>query len=908
MMPTPKETGTIRFTINGREIRASSGESILRAASANRIHIPHLCHEKRLIPAGACRMCQVHPDTVDSAPVLACSTKAAEGMRVVTESEELTSRRRAILQLLLSEHKVSCTNCDAEGDCKLQDYAYRYGADEALFGPYQRASGSKPLNYTSENRGIEYDVEKCIRCGRCVRYCEEVEGVSAITFEGRGIRMKVNTAHGRALHKSDCELCGGCIRVCPTGAMREKGAKNLGRNKDLVKTRTTCTYCGVGCQLELNVNPSLNRVVRVTTKAGMGLNDGNLCVKGHFAYDFISSPERLTKPLMRSAGGFKEVSWDEAISLSGKKLRAIRDAHGPRSLAFLSSCRCSNEENYLMQKLARTAGGTNNVDQCATTCHAPTVAGLASAFGSGAMTNSVAEIKDCRVLFVIGSNPTEAHPIVGLEMKKALRRGAKLIVCHPRKTWIAKRADIHTQHRPGSDNMLINALMNYVVKEGLYNKEFVKKRCENFDAFVDNLKLYSVENAAEYCGVSAQDIRDAARIYAKGEPSSIFYTLGITEHSCGTDNVKNLANLAMLCGQIGKWASGVNPLRGQNNVQGGCDMCAMPHVLPGYQKWSDPAVREKFEKQWGVKLPLEDGGRVTHFIDWAGTGELRGFYVMGEDPAMSEPNQYKVIQNLQKLDFLVCQEIFMSETAKLAHVVLPGACYAEKDGTFTASERRVQRIRKALEAPGSAKADWEIICAVSSAMGYPMRYAHPGEIFDEMASLNPLYAGMDYRRLDEDGLQWPCSSKDHCGTVFLHEGDFVRGKGLFQPITFQPQREEPDAEYPLILSTGRTLFHYNVGNMTRKTGISDQKQKECFVEIHKAAAVKLRISDGDKVRVITRRGSVSATAQVSDRVREDSIWMPFHFVEAAANVLTNDVFDPITATAEYKCCAARLER
>jgi len=893
----------IRLTINGKKIQAKEGQTIMEAASANGISIPHLCYEKRLVPVGACRLCQVE---VNREPVLACSTKVARDLTVLTESKGLTSRRRSVLELLLSEHKVACTTCDADGDCKLQDYAYRYGADEFLFGSYQRKD-EPILNYTSDNLGIEHDNEKCIRCGRCVRYCREVQGVSALTFDSRGIDMKINTAHGRDLHTSDCELCGGCIRLCPTGAMREKGAKGLGRLKDLIKTKTTCTYCGVGCQLELNVNPKTNKVVRVTTKSGMGPNDGNLCGKGHFSYDFISSPERLTKPLIRTKGAFRQASWEEAISLSARNLREIRDKHGPQSIAFLSSCRCTNEENYLMQKLARTAGGTNNIDQCATTCHAPTVAGLASAFGSGAMTNSVTEIKDCKVLFIIGSNPTEAHPIVGLEMKKAMSRGAKLIVCDPRTTWMAERADIHIKHRPGSDNMLVNALMNFIIKEKLHDKKFVRERCENFEAFVDNLKPYSMKKAAKYCGVSREDIKDAARMYSQGAPSAIFYTLGITEHTSGTDNVKNLANLAMLTGQIGKWASGVNPLRGQNNVQGACDMCAMPHLLPGYQKLSDPKVREKFEKAWGAPLPTNKGGRVTHFIEGAGSGELRGFYVMGEDPVMSEPNQSKVVKYLKQLDFLVCQEIFMSETAKLAHVILPGACYAEKDGTFTASERRVQRIRKAVKPPGVSRCDWQIICDVSTAMGYPMKYSGPSDIFNEMASLNPSYAGIDYGRIEKNGLQWPCPDKDHCGTVFLHKGDFKRGKGLFQPIVFQPQKEEPDKKYPLILSTGRTLYHYNVGNMTRKSSISNQKQKECFVEINSLTAGKYGISDGNQVKVITRRGSVVSVAKVSRRVREDSIWMPFHFVEAAANILTNDVFDPVTATAEYKCCAARIE-
>jgi len=896
----------VRLTIDGREIQAESGQTILEAALAQGIAIPHLCHEPRLEPAGACRLCQVHLTDASKAPVLACTTRAAEGMVVITESPDLAERRKAILELLLSEHRVACASCDADGDCTLQDLAYRYGAAEWLYGAYEHKE-PVALNYTSENRGIEYDVEKCVRCSRCVRFCEEVQMASALTFDGRGITMKVNTAHGRPLHASDCELCGGCIRICPTGAMREKAAKGAGRAKDLARVGTTCTYCGVGCTFDLMVDRRKNRIVRAEARPGSPINDGNLCVKGHFGFEFVGSPERLTDPLVRRGDSFEKASWEQALELVGRRLREIRAKHGPTAAAFMSSCRCTNEENYLVQKLARAAAGTNNVDQCATTCHAPTVAGLAAAFGSGAMTNSTREIRDCRVLFIIGCNATEAHPIVGLEMKKALRRGATLIVCDPRKTWLARHAHIHIQHRPGSDNMLVNAMMSHIVEQGLHDRKFVAERGENFEAFRENLRGYSVEKAAQYCGVDAELIRQAAELYAKGSPSAIFYTLGITEHSCGTDNVKNMANLAMLCGQIGKPSSGVNPLRGQNNVQGGCDMGAMPHRLPGYQDWKDPASREKFEKAWGVRLPEDPGGKITHFIERAGTGELKALYIMGEDPVMSEPNQGKVIAHLRKLDFLVCQEIFLSETAKLAHVVLPGACFAEKDGTFTCSERRVQRVRKAVEPPGEARADWQILCLVSGALGYPMNYAGPAEIFDEIARLTPSYGGMSYARLESGGLQWPCPTPDHPGTRYLHEGKFTRGRGLFHPIVFQPQKEEPDGEFPLILSTGRTLYHYNVGNMTRKVAVSNQKQSANFVEIHEETAARYGIVDGQQVTVRSRRGAVTALAAVGQRVRPDTIWMPFHFAEEPANVVTNDVFDPVTATAEYKCCAARLE-
>jgi len=710
------------------------------------------------------------------------------------------------------------------------------------------------------------------------------------------------------LNESTCELCGLCISTCPTGALHERAAAGMGRAKDLAKVRTTCTYCGVGCQMDLNVDRAANRVVRVTSPVGCVPNDGNLCVKGRFGFQFIASPERLTHPLVRENGSLRRATWDEALAKAAAGLAAARDKHGPDGIAFLSSSRCTNEENYLMQKIARAAGRTNNVDQCATTCHAPTVAGLASAFGSGAMTNSVHEIKNVQTMFLIGTNPTEAHPIIGLEMKKALARGARLIVCDPRETWMASRAEIHIKHRPGTDNFLVNAMMNHIVAAGLHNREFVERRCESFDAFAANLQRYSLDEAAEVCGVEADLIRRAAEAYAAGTPSSIFYTLGITEHTCGTENVQNLANLAMLCGQIGKASSGVNPLRGQNNVQGGCDMGAIHTVYPGYQKVADPAARAKFEKAWGVALPTNVGGRVTDFIEQAGKGVLKGFYCMGEDPILSEPNAAHVAECLKKLDFIVVQEIFLSETAKIADVVLPATCFAEKDGTFTNSERRVQRIRRAVAAPGEARPDWEIICQVSTGMGYPMHYDHPGQVWDELASLTPSMAGISYDRIEDVGLQWPCPTKDHPGTVFLHEGRFTRGKGLFHVIDFRPPAEVPDAEYPLILSTGRTLYHYNVGNMTRKSAAIHQKSPENFVEVHVDDAAGLGIADGDMVRVTTRRGSVVVRARVARRVRAGATWMPFHFAESSTNLLTNDAFDNVTRTGEYKACAARIEK
>ena len=895
---------TINLTINDKAIVAQEGQTILDVALENDIHVPRLCYDPRVTPSGSCRLCIVEIEG-ERGLHTSCTRLATDDMKVVTESQTISASRKMTLEFLLSEHDARCTSCDSDGDCALQDYSYEYGADLGHFGSL--VPEDRELVYTGGHRGIVYDPAKCVRCQLCVKICSEVAMVDALTLKGRALDVRVSTAFDLPLNETTCELCGLCISACPTNALWETKAQGKGRAKDLNKVRTTCTYCGVGCQIDLNVNPRTNKIVRVTSEPGSVVNDGNMCVKGRFGAEFVSSPDRLTKPLIRENGEFREASWEEALNYTGKRLAEIRDEHGPEGIAFLSSCRCTNEENFLMQKIARTAGQTNNIDQCATTCHAPTVAGLATAFGSGAMTNSIDEIKDVETLFIIGSNPTEAHPIVGYEMKKALRKGAKLVVCDPRMTWMAKRADVHIQHAHGTDNMLINAMMKHILEKGLHDEAFIAERVENFDAYRENLDKYDIEEAARVCGVDADDIRAAAEMYAKGSPSAIFYTLGITEHTCGTENVMNLANLAMLCGHIGKPSSGVNPLRGQNNVQGGCDMGAIHSVFPGYQKVADEAVREKFGTAWGVEIPTNKGGRITDFIEKAHEGTLKAFYAFGEDPVRSEPNQTKVIESLEKLDFIVVQEIFMTETAKLADVVLPATCFAEKDGTFTNSERRVQRVRKAVDAPGEARPDWQIICDVSTAMGYPMHYDSAGDVFDEMASLTPSYGGMSYDRIDEVGLQWPCPTEDHPGTQYLHDGSFTRGKGLMNVIDFRPPAEMPDEDYPLVLSTGRTLYHYNIGNMTRASETISDKQPENFAEIHPDDAEQLGISNGGLVRVTTRRGSIVVRARVAKRTRPGAVWMPFHFVEASTNLLTNDAFDNITRTAEYKCCAAKLE-
>jgi len=904
--PNPASRKPVSLTIDGRAVTVPAGTSVLLAAQSAGIDVPHLCHDPRVEPIGACRLCSVKVEGARGL-VAACGQQVAPGMVVTSEDPELAERRRHVLELLLSEHHASCANCDRSGDCRLQDYAYRYQADPHRFGVYVPKHTAP--NYTALDKGILYDADKCIRCGLCVKYCETVQMAEALTFTWRADRLVVSTPGDVPLRETDCEFCGGCIRVCPTGAMLDRGAAHHGRAADLKKVRTTCAYCGVGCQVDLYVDPHKNRIVRASAEPGATVNDGNLCVKGHFGFEFVGSPARLRQPLIRRDGELQPASWDEALALIAERLGGIRQRHGADALAFVSSARCTNEENYLLQKIARAVVGTNNVDNCATSCHAPSVAGLAESFGSGAMTNSTVEIRDCKVLFLIGANPTEAHPIFGLEMKRALRAGAKLIVCDPRRTWMAKHADLHLQHRPGTDNLLLNAMMRCILDEGLADLAFVEARCEGFAEFRQNLEGFSIERAAAECGVDAELLRAAARLYAKGQPSAIYYTLGITEHACGTDNVKNVANLAMLCGQIGKWASGVNPLRGQNNVQGACDMGAMPHKLPGYQNWSDAAVRTRFEQAWQSPLPQSAGLRIPMMIRGAGQGTLKALYVMGQDLVATEPNQSDVVEELQALEFLVVQEIFLTETAKLAHVVLPGAAFAEKDGTFACSERRLQLVRKAVEPPGEAKADWEILLLVAAALGKPMAYRNPAQVYDELASLAPVFGGISHRRIEaHHGLQWPCPDSHHPGTRFLHEGRFTRGKGRFHAIAHTPPREEPTPEFPLILSTGRTLYNYNCGSMTRKTAVIDAKDPGNFVEIHRDTAKHYGIEPDEKVAVRTARGRVTGRAVVGERVRPDTIWMPFHFAEESANLVTNDVFDPVTATAEYKCCAAVLEK
>jgi len=668
---------------------------------------------------------------------------------------------------------------------------------------------------------------------------------------------------------------------------------------------TICPYCGTGCGLYLKVEG--NRVLGVAPSLRNPVSKGRLCVKGWNAHSPIGHPDRLTTPLVRRNGALRQATWEDAIGLIADALRSAASTHGPNAVGVFSSARCTNEENYLAQKLARAGLGTNNVDHCARTCHSPTVAGLSISFGSGAMTNSIDDLADSPCIFAIGCNAPEAHPLVAWRVRTAKDRGATLIVADPRRTELARWSDLHLQLYPGTDIALLNGLMHAVVTESLHRREFIEQRTEGFDEMWQVVRQYPPGKAAAITGVPEAQIVAAARLMGRADRVATIYTLGITEHTVGTHNVMSVANLAMTLGSVGKPGAGVNPLRGQNNVQGACDMGALPNVLPGYQQVTDGTVRAKFEQAWGVSLASEPGLTLTDMLIQARAGNLKALYIIGEDPMMSDPNQEHVRQALESLDFLACQEIFLNETCRLADVVLPAGSFAEKDGTFTNTERRVQLLHRAVASPGEARPDWQIICALGEALGLPMPYSGPAQVMDEMASLSPIYGGISHSRLVPDGLQWPCPDASHPGTPILHTERFTRGLGKFMAIEHEPPAETPDPEYPLILSTGRMLFHYNVGTMTRRTPVLHREHPRNFVEISPADARRLGIRPNGKAKVTTRRGALTVEARVTEDIKEGVIWMPFHFAETPTNALTNDAFCPISRTGEYKACAASVE-
>jgi len=892
---------SVTLTIDGRKVRVPPGTTVFHAAKDAGVEIPHLCYDPDLglPPSGACRLCVVEVEGANSL-VASCAHPVAEGMVVHTATPQVLEARRMIIDLLLSNHPHDCLTCEKNGECDLQRYAYELGVKEPEF-----AGESVAAQPTQDGPAIMYDPSKCILCARCVQVCHEVQVTGAIDLQGRGFDTHVALAPGLPREESVCSECGNCIDVCPTGALSVAAAQGQGRAWEFERVRTICPYCGCGCTITLNIRD--NRVVKITGEPGVGVSGGWLCVKGRFGMDFVGHADRLTTPLIRRDGGLRPATWDEALDYAAGRLREVREKHGPDAVGGLSSAKCTNEENYIFQKFMRAVVGTNNVDHCARLCHASTVAGLARAFGSGAMTNSIADFDVTDAIFVIGSNTTECHPIIGAGIKRAaVHRGVPLIVADPRAIELTEYAAVHLRQRGGTDVALINAMMHVILDEGLEDREFIAQRTEGFDDLRKAVAPYTPEMAERITGVPSRDIVKAARLYAKAGAASIVYSMGITQHTTGTDNVLSLANLAMLTGNVGKPGAGVNPLRGQNNVQGACDLGALPNVYPGYQKVDDDAARAKFEKDWGVDLPAKPGLTVVEMLNAAGERRLRALYVMGENPMLSDPDVNHVEAALRKLDLLIVQDIFLSETARLAHVVLPAAGFAEKDGTFTNTERRVQRVRRGIEPPGEARVDWRITCDLAKRLGYEMAYPDAGAIEDEIARLTPIYGGITYDRLETGSLQWPCADRQHPGTPYLHKERFSRGLGRFHAVEYVPAKELPDEEYPLLLSTGRILQHFHTGTMSRRSYVLDQLVSVGVIEVHPSDAERLGVSDGGLVEVASRRGRIRIQAKVTDRVAAGAVFLAFHYREAPANRLTIAALDPIAKIPEFKVCAVKV--
>jgi formate dehydrogenase alpha subunit len=897
-----RDKNAVKISINNRTIQTSPGKSVLEACLENDIFIPNLCYDPRLQPQGACRLCVVEVEDTPGV-VASCVTEVRDGMKVRTDTELVNEIVRVNLELIISDHPMDCMTCEATGSCVLQDLAYLYDIKDIKF-----TGKVHDKKIFEDNPFIFRDNEKCILCGRCVRMCDSVVGANAIGYAGRGFESEIIPAFEQSLKDTGCVFCGNCISTCPTGALQSKPYMNKARIWEVKKTRTICPYCGVGCTLDLHIKN--NKIVNVTSVTGENSNKGNLCVKGKFGLDFVSSPKRLTSPLIKGRDGkFRRIGWDKAISTVADKLTEIKKKHGPDSIAVLSSAKCTNEENFILSKFARAVIGTNNIDHCARLCHASTVTGLIPTFGSGAMTNSIDDIKFADAAIIIGSNTTEAHPVIGYELiKSSIENDLKIIVIDPRNIPITRYAALHLKQKPGTDIAVILGLMHLIYKENLHDPDFIEERTEDFDKFKKSFAKYTPEKVAKISGVKKEDLIEAAKIYGSAKNALIFYAMGITQHTCGTDNVIALADLAMMTGNVGRGGAGVNPLRGQNNVQGACDMGALPNMLCGYQGVDNNNLRWTFEKKWGKPLPSSKGLTVTEIIDGAYSGKIKAVYVMGENMMLSDPDLLHVASALKKLEFLVVQDIFLTETGEFADVILPGACFAEKDGTFTNTDRRVQRVRKAVDAPGSALEDWKITGMLARAMGFAMDYKSASDIMDEIASLTPIYGGISYERLEKQALQWPCRQYNDPGTSILHSEGFTRGKGKFIPVENMLPAETPDREYPFILTTGRILYQFHTRTMTGKAKGLNEIAPMNVVQMNKKDAERLKIKTGDKLKVRSRRGAITANAYIYSGIKEGVVFIPFHYADSPANILTNPATDPRAKIPEFKVCAVSVTK
>ena len=907
--PASKAGAQVTLTIDGQQVTVPAGTSIMRAAMDTGIKVPKLCATDSVDAFGSCRLCLVEIQGRAGTPA-SCTTPVAEGIVVSTQSERLKQIRKGVMELYISDHPLDCLTCAANGDCELQDMAGAVGLRDVRYG-YDGASHTKQEKDES-NPYFTFDPSKCIVCSRCVRACEEVQGTFALTIQGHGFDSKVSPgAFDDNFLSSECVSCGACVQACPTATLNEKAMYDVGTPEHSVVT--TCAYCGVGCSFKAEMRGE--ELVRMVPYKDGKANRGHSCVKGRFAWGYAHHKERILKPMMRETidQPWREVSWEDAIGRVASEFKRLQDKHGRLVIGGITSSRCTNEETYLVQKLIRGGFGNNNVDTCARVCHSPTGFGLSQAFGTSAGTQDFDSVEQSDVIIVIGANPTDAHPVFASRMKKRLRAGAKLIVIDPRRIDLVKsahiKADYHLPLRPGTNAAMLNAIAHTIVTEGLANEKFVNEFCDR-DAFAYWAEFIaqpqnSPENVGLMAGVDPALIRGAARLYATGGNGAIYYGLGVTEHSQGTTAVMGLANLAMLTGNIGRKGVGVNPLRGQNNVQGSCDMGSFPHELTGYRHISDDAMRGTFEALWGRKLDNEPGLRIPNMFDAAIEGTFKGLYVQGEDILQSDPNTAHVVRALASMECVVVQDLFLNETANYAHVFLPGSTFLEKDGTFTNAERRINRVRKVMT-PKNGKADWEITLDIAKAMGFPMHYDHPSQIMDEIAALTPTFKDVSYELLEKVGsVQWPCNDKAPLGTPVMHIGGFVRGKGNFLITEYVPTDEKTGPRFPLLLTTGRILSQYNVGAQTRRTENVVWHDQD-VLEIHPHDAEQRGVRDGDWVRLDSRAGSTSLRAQITDRVAPGVVYTTFHHPDTQANVITTDYSDWATNCPEYKVTAVQV--
>lgn len=902
----------VTLEIDGVAVTVPAGTSVMRASVEAGINVPKLCATDTLEPFGSCRLCLVEIEKdgrkMKGYPA-SCTTPCEPGMKVQTQTPKLAEIRRGVMELYISDHPLDCLTCPTNGNCELQDMAGVVGLREVRYG--DEGENHTQMKKDESNPYFTYDPSKCIVCNRCVRACEETQGTFALTINGRGFESRVSAGQMEAFMESECVSCGACVEACPTATLTEKTVIMLGQAEH--SKVTTCAYCGVGCSFKAEMKG--NEVVRMVPYKDGKANQGHSCVKGRFAWGYATHKDRILNPMIRKSinDPWREVSWEEALSYAASEFRRIQAKHGKDSIGGITSSRCTNEETYLVQKLVRAAFGNNNVDTCARVCHSPTGYGLKQTLGESAGTQTFESVMKSDVILIMGANPAAGHPVFASQIKRRVRQGARLIVIDPRTTEMVKsphlKADYHLKLRPGTNTAIITALAHVILSEGLQNESYIQERCDlqsykDWKEFVlreDN----SPEAMAAITGVPAEIIRGAARLYATGGNAAIYYGLGVTEHAQGSTTVMGIANLAMCTGNVGREGVGVNPLRGQNNVQGSCDMGSFPHELPGYRHISDSTVRGQFEQAWGVTLNPEPGLRIPNMFDAALDGSFKGLYCEGEDIVQSDPNTQHVAAALQAMECIVVQDLFLNETAKYAHVFLPGSSFLEKDGTFTNAERRISRVRKVMP-PKAGKSDWEVTVALAEALGYPMPYNHPSEIMDEIAALTPSFHGVSYDKLEKLGsIQWPCNEAAPEGTPIMHVGSFIRGKGKFINTQYFATDEKVTQRYPLILTTGRILSQYNVGAQTRRTENS-QWHSEDRLEIHPHDAEDRGIREGDWVGVESRAGQTVLRATVTEKVQPGVVYTTFHFPESGANVITTDNSDWATNCPEYKVTAVQV--